>query len=234
MNIVTACDREYYKFLPRFLEQAIRVMPFVNIVVYDLGMSTRQINAIEFTRVKYQPWAKFTSDGVYPEGYKPRALHKPSMLLHACRSWRGPIVYMDVDTIIVSEFEVPDCDVAVTMKRREEIKKYAGTDLEEYLGFLDAGVIMFGPDNKRELFCAAWVIDLQKDNQHSDQKSLNRIVARCHNKTKYNITKKLEIADDVLRIRILHEDDYNSSVASPDAKILHLRVHENTTDKPSP
>ena len=65
---------------------------------------------------------------------------------------------MDIDAIPVRHFEFPDCDVAVTMKRREEIQRYENTALEEYLGYLDAGVIMLGPiAQKRELFVAKWI-----------------------------------------------------------------------------
>lgn len=209
------------------------VFPSARLILYDLGMSSHQLGMIDYFLVKYRPWRPFKSTGEYPEGYKPRAIHKPSMLLNAARALDGPIVYMDVDAIPVSYFDVPDCDVAVTMKRRSEMKKYAGTPLEEYLGLLDAGVVMFGPDEKRELFIADWILNMGRDKSPSDQKSLNKIVGRCHNWETYNVTKNLEIGDETVRVRILHEDDYNSSVAHPDAKILHLRVHENTADKPS-
>ena len=199
-------------------------------IVYDLGMSSHQLGLINYFLVKYKQWYPMKGHGKYPEGYKPRALHKPSMLLNAARTLDGPIVYMDVDAIPVKYFEVPDCDVAVTMKRKDAMKQYKDTPLEEYLGLLDAGVIMFGADKKRELFIADWILDMSKDPNPSDQKSLNKIVGRCHNWETYNVTKNLDVGDETLRIRILHEDDFNSSVAHPDAKILHLRVHENTTD----
>lgn len=226
MNIVTACDDKYFKFLPRFIEQTANVLPNANVIVYDLGMTHAQAEAIAFSGTNFKPWNTFKSNGVYPDGYIPRALHKPSMLLNACLRFRGPIVYMDVDAVPIAPFEVPDCDVAVTMKSHSEMRKYRGTPLNEYLGYLDAGVVMFGSDEKRELFCAEWILDLGRDKNPSDQKSLNRILSKCHDFRTYNCTKNLYIGGEKLRARILHEDEYNSSVASPKAKILHLRVHE--------
>jgi hypothetical protein len=214
----------------RFLEQAYTIFPAARLVVYDLGMSSHQLGMINYFLVKYKPWYPMKSHGEYPDGYKPRALHKPSMLLNAARTLKGPIVYMDVDAVPVSHFEVPDCDVAVTMKSKDNMKFFANSPLEEYLGLLDAGVIMFGPEEKRELFIADWLLDMSKDPNPSDQKSLNKVVGRCHEWKTYNCTKNLEIGDDTVRVRILHEDDFNSSTAHPDAKILHLRVHENISD----
>lgn len=208
------------------MEQVYNIFPHAKMILYDLGMSSHQLGLINYFLVKYKPWKPIRWEGDYPEGYKPRALHKPSMLLNAARSLKGPIVYMDVDAVPVSYFEVPDCDVAVTMKRKDTMKSYAGTPLEEYLGQLDAGVIMFGANERRELFIASWILNMSEDSSPSDQKSLNRVVGRCHDWETYNCTKNLDIGDETLRVRILHEDDYNSSTAHPDAKILHLRVHE--------
>jgi hypothetical protein len=210
----------------RFLEQVYTVFPDARMVVYDLGMSSHQLGMINYFLVKYKQWHPMKSHGKYPDGYRPRALHKPSMLLNAARTLNGPIVYMDVDAVPVSYFEVPDCDVAVTMKSKQNMKLFVNSPLEEYLGLLDAGVIMFGPDEKRELFIADWLLNMSKDPNPSDQKSLNKIVGRCHDWDTYNCTKNLDIGDETLRVRILHEDDYNSSTAHPDAKVVHLRVHE--------
>lgn len=202
------------------------MFPEARMVLYDLGMSSHQLGLINYFLVKYKPWTPVKPRGKYPDGYVPRALHKPSMLLNAARKLEGPIVYMDVDAVPVNHFNVPDCDVAVTMKSKETMAQYANTPLQEYLGFLDAGVIMFGPDEKRELFIAEWLNDMREDDSPSDQKSLNRVVGKCHDWKDYNVTKDLEIAEETLRVRILHEDDYNSSTAHPEANILHLRVHE--------
>lgn len=233
MNIVTACDSKYFKFLPRFIEQVATVLPGCEIKIYDIGMTFPQQQSIAFSGTKFYPWTSFKSKGTYPKGYIPRALHKPSMLLHACRSLKGTIVYMDVDAVPIAPFEVPDCDVAVTMKSRNEMMKYRGTPLDEYLGYLDAGVVMFGPHERRELFCARWILDLCKDENQSDQKSLNRIVSECTDFSTYNCTHNLFIADENIRVRVLNENEYNSSTAHPDAKILHLRVHEHIIDKPT-
>jgi len=156
------------------------------------------------------------------------------MLFHATRNCTGDIVYMDVDAYPVAYFEVPDCDVAVTMKRKDQMAQHRGTPLEEYLGKLDAGVIMFGSDLKRELFIAKWAMDMQDDPSPSDQKSLNRVVDECHDWEKYNVTRSLDIGGDVIKIHILHEGEYNSSFMHNGAKIVHERVHENTTYKPTP
>lgn len=230
LNIVTASDRNYFKFVFRFIEQAHLIFPGARIILYDLGMSGHQLGLINYFLVKWKPWTPMRSKGEYPHGYKPRALHKPSMLLNASRSLSGPMVYMDVDAIPIAYFDVPDCDVAVTMKSKDIMRFYRGTELEEYLGLLDAGVIMFGENKRnRELFIADWLLNMSKDPNPSDQKSLNKVVGRCHDWDTYNCTKNLAIGDETVRVKILHEDDYNSSTAHPDAKILHLRVHENTT-----
>jgi hypothetical protein len=52
------------------------------------------------------------------------------------------------------------------------------------------------------------------------------VVDECHDWEKYNVTRKMDIGGETLRVRILHEGEYNSSFMHPDAKILHLRVHE--------
>ena len=219
---MTATDAEYFHFLPRFLEQAREVFPSASITVYDLGMNYIQQEKIYAQLVRCRPWRKKKTDGKYPEGYYPRALHKPHMLYHAHRHLHGPILYLDVDAYPVSYFDMPDCDVAVTKKNILSVAQYANTPLEEYLGFLDAGVIMLGPDKKRELFLAKWAKDMQDDPSPSDQKSLNRVVGEGD----YNTTRELDIGGDTLKIHILHEGIYNSSFMHPEAKIVHLRVHE--------
>jgi hypothetical protein len=226
MNFVTAADEGYFHFVYDFVEKTREVFPYANIVVYDLGMTTEQMFFTKAMGAIYCKWDKVQSNGKYPEGYTPRALHKPSMLFHAARNLAGPIVYMDVDAYPVAHFEVPDCDVAVTMKRRDVMKLYKDTPLEEYLGRLDAGTIMFGTGEARELFIAKWAMDMQDDPNPSDQKSLNNIIDECHDWIKYNVTRKLLVGGDPVRVQILHEGNYNSAFLHPDAKIIHKRVHE--------
>jgi hypothetical protein len=228
LNIVTAADKDYFKFLPEFIEQTRLVFPDAKIYVYDLGMTYDQLYALDHSNVSIRGWRKVVpkDHAPYPIGYTPRALHKPSMLYNLSRHADGPIVYMDVDAYPVNYFKVPDCDVAVTMKRKDQMAQHRGTPLAEYLGKLDAGVIMFGPDAKRGLFLAKWVLDMQNDDCPSDQKSLNNVVGECHDWEKYNVTRQYPIAGTTVRVHILHEGEYNSSFMHPDAKILHLRVHE--------
>ncbi len=203
------------------------MFPDAMIVVYDLGMTWDQTRLTKYMGATYCQWTKHNSDGKYPKGYIPRALHKPSMLFHAARHLEGPIIYLDVDAYPVNYFKIPDCDVAVTMKRKDQMAQHKGTELEEYLGKLDAGVIMFGPDEPREYFIAKWAMDMQDDPNPSDQKSLNRVVDECHDWKKYNVTRKLDVAGDEVRVHILHEGEYNSAFMHNDAKIVHKRVHEN-------
>ncbi|MHA2070125.1 MAG: hypothetical protein ACXABY_37640, partial [Candidatus Thorarchaeota archaeon] len=200
LNIVTASDKNYFKYVPDFVSRCREVFPDAHMVLYDLGITLGQLGLTKSMDVTYCQWQPVRHRGSYPDGYIPRALHKPSMLFHAARHLRGPIIYMDVDAYPVSPFVIPDCDVAVTMKRKDQMAQYRGTELEEYLGKLDAGVIMFGPNEAREFFIAKWAMDMQDDPNPSDQKSLNRVVGECHDWEKYNITRNLDVAGDIVKI----------------------------------
>ena len=202
MKIVTAADANYYDHLLRQIVSAHRNLDVIP-DVFDLGLTDIQIDALGMMGVDV--WgvpALIPEPGIgYPKGYRPKALHKPAMLVEYCflHRWHN-IVYMDADAWVVRPFDFPSKGLGLTRVRDVIMESYWGTPMEEYVGPYHSGVVFIGMGNIE--FLLAWEGDLNDDLLPSDKKSMNKAIES------YDVTE-------------LDEYEFNSRTMLPFTKIFH-------------
>ena len=205
MLYVTASDDRYYNYL---LMQIVATHTNFNTypIVYDLGMTDAQLGVLEIMGVQVDtcgPGPEAAKE--YPGTYKPMALFKPDLLLDVCNKYpTEDIVYLDADAAPIRAFKFPVTFIGVTAVSEAIIEAYVGTDMEPYVGPFHSGVIFLGVSDERIAFLEEWRNDIFADAKPSDKKSLNRIL--------YNYTPE-----------VLSEEKFNSRVALPYTRILHLQ-----------
>lgn len=207
MRIVTAADANYYDHLLRQIVSAhhnLDVIPDV----FDLGLTNIQVDALGMMGVDVLDIPALTpSPGAnYPEGYRPKGLHKPSMLVEYCceHDW-DDVVYMDADAWVVRPFDFPRLQIGVTRVRDVIMESYRGTPMEEYVGPYHSGVIFLAAGCLA--FLMDWEGDILDDPSPSDKKSMNRVLRRY--------------AKGNLKMSSLDEYEFNSRTMLPFTKIYH-------------
>jgi len=207
MRIVTAADASYYDHLLRQIVSAHRNLDVVP-DVFDLGLTDVQVDALGMMGVDVLdvPALIPLPGASYPEGYRPKGLHKPSMLVEYCyeHDW-DDVVYMDADAWVVRPFGFPRLQIGVTRVRDVIIESYRGTPMEEYVGPYHSGVIFLASGCLS--FLLDWEGDILEDPSPSDKKSMNKVL-RSYQKGN-------------LKMSSLSEYEFNSRTMLPFTKIYH-------------
>ena len=201
MKIVTAANANYYDHL---LRQIVSAHSNLDVIpdVFDLGLTDIQVDALGMMGVDVWDVPALTPDpGVgYPKGYRPKALHKPAMLVEYCDMHDDDVLYMDADAWIVQPFDFPTAGLGLTRVRDVIMEAYWGTPMEEYVGPYHSGVMFLGRNRMR--FLLEWEEDINDDLLPSDKKSMNK-AARNHH------------------VKGLDEYEFNSRTMLPFTKIFH-------------
>lgn len=197
MLFVTACDDNYFIYA---LAQIMEIDKHFdqNPVVYDLGLDTKYKEYLSDLEVPLLPCPSAPPLGKdYPNGYQPRALWKPSMLLDACLRFDEDIVYLDADAKPVCRFKFPAVELGLA-----KVENWNGS---EYVGPWHSGVMFLGNTDNRAEFILEWAKDIWRDKLPSDKKSLNRIMRYYSD----------------IELQPLSAREYNSRKMYPETKILH-------------
>ena len=202
MKIVTAANANYYEHL---LRQIVTAHNNLDVIpdVFDLGLTDIQVDALGMMGVDVWDKPALTPEpGIgYPKGYRPKALHKPAMLVEYCiqHAWHD-VVYMDADAWVAQPFDFPTTGLGLTRVRDVIMESYWGTPMEEYVGPYHSGVIFIGMGCTN--FLLEWEEDINEDLLPSDKKSMNKS-AKAHHVTELN------------------EYEFNSRTMLPFTKIFH-------------
>ena len=201
MRIVTAANANYYDHLLRQIVSAHRNLDVIP-DVFDLGLTDIQVDALGMMGVDVWDKPLLTPEpGVgYPEGYRPKGLHKPTMLVEYCDAHDDDIIYMDADAWVARPFDFPAAGLGLTRVRDVIMEAYWGTPMEEYVGPYHSGVVFLSKGCMS--FLLEWEKDISTDLLPSDKKSMNRV------------------AEDY-PIAELSEYEYNSRTMLPFTKIFH-------------
>ena len=201
MRIVTAADARYFDHL---LRQIVSAHSNLDVIpdVFDLGLTDVQVDALGMMGVDVWDKPLLTPEpGVgYPEGYRPKALHKPAMLLEYCDIHDDDVVYMDADAWVARPFDFPTKGLGLTNVRDVIVESYLGTPMEGYVGPYHSGVVFLSGGCMN--FLLEWEKDINEDLLPSDKKSMNRAAKR------YHVTE-------------LNEYEFNSRTMLPFTKIFH-------------
>jgi len=201
MKIVTAANANYYDHLLRQIVSAhnnLDVIPDV----FDLGLTDVQVDALGMMGVDVWDKPLLTPEpGIgYPSGYRPKALHKPTMLVEYCDMYDEDVIYMDADAWVARPFDFPSSGLGLTRVRDVIMESYWGTPMEEYVGPYHSGIVFLGKGCMS--FLLDWEKDISEDLLPSDKKSMNKAA------TAYHVTE-------------LDEYEFNSRTMLPFTKIFH-------------
>ena len=176
MRIVTAANANYFDHLLRQIISAHRNLDVVP-DVFDLGLTDIQVDALGMMGVDVWDKPLLTPEpGIgYPDGYRPKALHKPAMLVEYCDMYDDDIIYMDADAWIARPFGFPSAGIGLTRVRDVIMESYWETPMEEYVGPYHSGVVFLGRGCMN--FVLEWEEDINEDLLPSDKKSMNKVVA---------------------------------------------------------
>jgi hypothetical protein len=165
---------------------------------------------------------RFHKQGVYRTAsgeWAARALHKPAIVAeHLERHGTG--CYLDADAIPVASLEIREgvWDVGVTVRRPAEVRS-DGDPNHEYLGEINAGVILFARSDATRRFLERW--SEQTLLLGSDQRALNHLIGPGLPRNGTVIKR------DGVRVLCLPTDRYNFYYfpARPpaDVRVLHLK-----------
>ena len=205
MRIVTAADSNFFDHLIRQV-RACREHLAIFPDVYDLGMTINQRYILECMAVALCGETYQLEAGMnYPNGYKPRGLHKPYMLTEYC-DWHPDedVLYLDADAMPVAPFEFPCVGIGLTKVSQKKMEAYEGKPIYEYVGPYHSGAIFLGKGEGRDGFVEKWRMDMANDPLPSDKKSLNRIA------------KQEQITE-------LDPAEWNAQIVLPHTKIFHAQ-----------
>jgi len=199
MKFVTASNHNYFGCL---MVQIAHIKMFFGSlpIVYDLGLTQEQKETLEVLGLLTIASPPCPEEGNgYPEGYRPRALFKPGVLLEICEKHpEEDIVYLDADCRPMKRFEFPTKGIGLVEA------DYIHGPLWEYVGPYHAGIIFLKSRPDRIDFLTQWHEDLWNDHLPSDTKSLNKVAKNG-------------------RITILSKEEYLAEVISPKTKVLHVK-----------
>lgn len=201
MRIVTAANANYYDHLLRQIVSAHRNLDVIP-DVFDLGLTDIQVDALGMMGVDVWDKPLLTPEpGVgYPEGYRPKGLHKPTMLVEYCDAHDDDIIYMDADAWVARPFDFPAAGLGLTRVRDVIMEAYWGTPMEEYVGPYHSGVVFLSKGCMS--FLLEWEKDISTDLLPSDKKSMNKVAGD------YPVAE-------------LNEYEFNSRIMLPFTKIFH-------------
>jgi hypothetical protein len=219
--VVTAAD-DKFKSVIGFWQDRVEVCGLTP-VVYDLG-------GLEVGRpldLSLPGFGNFRQHGYYltlADGtYKSRAVHKPSVVIHALREHREDVLYLDADAFLrgVPTKMEGDWDVCVTIRPTSEQTR-TSDDKRSYLGLLNAGVIWFARTAAALHFVGEWhALTLQEMN---DQRALNLL---CQNVRVGQVTTVNVNGFDVRVMAVptgVYNNYYNEGVNR--AAVVHLKNAE--------
>ncbi|MGO4910633.1 putative nucleotide-diphospho-sugar transferase [Pseudorhodobacter sp. W20_MBD10_FR17] len=169
-RIVLCVDAGFFHFLPS-LEKNIFKRQGQYPIIYDLGMTDKQVKRLKSEVVKMAP----------PEGYKDKSssgaiktTHKPRCISHFLANFSQDALYIDADVVILETIvadEFMDGDICVTPRHPKEMKS-----AKPYLnGTLNAGVIFFKNTIPVQEVVKIWEAECDSSDK-SDQMALSDIL----------------------------------------------------------
>jgi hypothetical protein len=219
MNIVTACDANFFRCLKE-LAKSVRKFYGRPVIVYDIGLTEQQkqqldaeIISIELDkRVRNDKMAYLSPDG--RASY--RSTHKPSCVKDYFKRYSEPMILVDADCLFTDKVELDGFDVAITI----DPKKISRKDL--YNGIVYAGVVFF--NCPAEKLVDRWEQACMAENI-TDQKALSEIMSEQIIWSDY---KKIQQWNG-LKIKILDIATYNDFHLKG-GKILHFATTKHDED----
>ncbi|MHC5140305.1 MAG: hypothetical protein ACYSOF_10580 [Planctomycetota bacterium] len=165
MNIVTTADKNYFQCLNE-LTQSVRKHYGKPAIVYDLGLTDEQVEALDATVIPIKVTTDFQGYAEYTRGNPIKATHKPFCVKHYFDNHDEKMLFVDADCLFTQRVELDGFDVAVTLKADVE-----RLDLSDpYVGILNTGVIFF--NNSAPELVEGWLKLCAEDNNTTDQKAM--------------------------------------------------------------
>lgn len=215
MIVLTAAN---YKFKDWLSRAAKTVDAFgYKFLVYDLG-GLGYGTKFEIDNLFFQKKGFYSS---ICSTWKTKALHKPAIVEDCMNKYDDFIVYVDADTLITSELNLPKgFDLGVTVRRPDELDKEPVAKNREIMGSINAGVIFFNNAPHVKKFVQSWKKLTLKVN--NDQLALNQII----NPSRRKLIPDEQFDVDDIKVLTFPTDIYNFYYfpESPEqAKILHYK-----------
>ena len=219
MNIVTACDANFFRCLKE-LAKSVRKFYGRPVIVYDIGLTEQQkqqldavIIPIELNeKVNYKQLAH-----IFPDGRPScRNTHKPFCVRDYFKRFGEPMILVDADCLFTDKVELDGFDVGITI----DPKKISRKDM--YNGIVYSGVMFF--NCPAEELVDRWEQECLKENT-TDQKALSDIMSEQIIWSDY---KKIQQWNG-LKIKILDIATYNDFHLKG-GKILHFATTKHDED----
>jgi hypothetical protein len=219
MNIVTACDANFFRCLKE-LAKSVRKFYGKPVIVYDLGLTELQKQQLDAVIIpieldKNVDYKK--SAHIFPDGRPScRNTHKPSCVKDYFKKFSEPMILVDADCLFTEKVELDGFDVAVTL----DPKKISREDM--YNGIVYSGVMFFNCPAQK--LVDKWQQVCMTENT-TDQKALSDILSEQINWKDY---KKIQQWNG-LKIKILDTGTYNDFHLKG-GKILHFATTKHDQD----
>lgn len=163
--------------------------------------------------------------GEWPERIRGKSPYKPEIILKAVQNTSHPIAWLDADAFCVKPIEPAfdhDFDIAVTVRRRGEIKHI---EHHPQYGYINAGVLFFKPSSRTVKLLRQWIARVKETESRSDQEALTTLLRESDELTKGNKTFRHQSSGAV--VHTFTTDEYNwfywpESVPET-ARILHMK-----------
>ena len=177
------------------------------------------LNCYEFHcyQLDEDPMISFTNVGIY----NAPCYFKPHIIKKALQDFKEDILWLDADCILRNRVDemLDNCDVAVTLRRFDEMKIR-----DIYDGYLNAGVMAFRYNEPTIEFIDKWIGQLK--NGRADQDAIVRLLLAYNDL--FNIGEIFSV--NGTKVKILDCDTYNffyfeDKEAIGKAKIFHIKGH---------
>jgi len=210
-KIVTCADSGFYKFLPS-LEKNIKRKFGSYPVIYDLGLTKKQIISLKSTVISITPTDGYNNNS--GNGHI-RAIHKPTCLQDAMNRFSDDILYVDADVLFLETIEAStfiDADVMVTPRHPIELK-ISNPFLN---GKINSGVIFFKHAPQTQKLIDHWIEECANGDK-TDQQALSDLLID------YDLSGDLGVIEkNGLRVLKLDAQIYND-VGCYTGKVFHFK-----------
>jgi len=219
MNIVTACDANFFRCLKE-LAGSVRKFYGKPVIVYDLGLTEEQKKQLDAVIIPITLDKRVSNEKpayLFPDGRPSyRSTHKPSCVRDYFKNHSEPMILVDADCLFTDKVELDGFDVGITI----DPKKISRKDM--YNGIVYAGVVFF--NCPAEKLVDRWEQACMAENI-TDQKAFSDVLSE---QLIWKDYKKIQKWDG-LNIKILDIATYNDFHLRG-GKILHFATTKHAED----
>jgi len=222
VNVVTSTDSNFFHCL-KGLAESIKKYYGKKLIVYDVGLTEQEKNAIDATIIPIEVEVDFTGYAKFSKGFGHKTIHmiktthKPFCVRHYFEHYTEPMIMVDADCLFNAKVEETGFDLGVTLRRKERI------DVKNpWYGIINAGVLFFNSYPGR--LVDVWMEGCLKENT-TDQKELSEILSETIDWQHYD-----KIYDcNGIKVKVFNAQEYND-VLLKNGKIYHFKGKRHQKD----